>query len=548
LIDGSYDFRGSGSVFGGNRGGSAMSAVDMIEASGGAIVETAAGKLRGLSTNGIHSFKGVPYAAAVSGANRFRPPQPVLPWSAVRDARTYYGRAWQLPNRPARRAVLETLLGRPDTTPETEDCLTLNLWTPCLDDRTRRPVMVWLHGGAFGYGSGNRAVTDGANLARRGDVVVVSVNHRLNIFGFLHLADIAGTEWAHSGNAGMLDIVAALRWVGDNVTAFGGDPGNVTIFGESGGGGKVSVLLAMPQAQGLFHRAIIQSGAAVRVSTRERATALADAAIKHLGLRADECRRLQTVGSETLLAAIAPAARGVGRSRWPLLDRYDFGPVVDGVDLPQHPADPQAPAIADPVPILIGGTREESAFFLADDDAVWNATLSDAEFSQRVGVVAGAESEALLAAYHRAMPQASPADRLIATLTGCNFWIRSVLLAERYAVRPRTPVFMYSLDWQSPVHGGRLRAHHAMDLPFVFDTVDAADTTAGAPGAHDLAARICATWIAFARNGDPNNPAVPGWPAYTPSERATMILDSECRIVRDPTREMRVLWSRVAGN
>ncbi|MGC2524307.1 MAG: carboxylesterase family protein, partial [Stellaceae bacterium] len=457
----------------------------------------------------------------------------------------YGSRAWQLPNRPKRRAVLETLLGPADTMPESEDCLTLNLWTPGLGDGGRRPVMVWLHGGAFAYGSGNRAVTDGANLARRGDVVVVNVNHRLNILGFLHLADIGGAEWAHSGNAGMLDIVAALRWLRDDIAAFGGDPGNVTIFGESGGGGKVSVLLAMPEARGLFHRAVIQSGAAIRVSTRERANALAEAALQQLGLDAADCARLQTLPAEQVLAAIAPAARAVGRTRRPLLDRYDFGPVVDDNDLPQHPADPEAPAVADDIPLMVGGTREESAFFLADDDEVWNGTLTEADLRTRVAAVAGGETEALLAAYREALPQAGPADRLVAALTGSNFWVRSVLLAERYATRRKTPLYMYSLDWQSPAHDGRMKAHHAMDLPFVFDNTAVPDTTAGAPGARELAARISDTWIAFARHGTPNNTAVPLWPAYTAEERATMIFDDECRIARDPGRNARLIWTRI---
>jgi para-nitrobenzyl esterase len=343
------------------------------------IVKIASGKLRGASSGGICSFKGIPYGASTAGRNRFMPPEPPEPWAGVREALAYAGRASQLPNRPKRRPILETLLGPTDTTPESEDCLTLNVWTPGLGDGGKRPVMVWLHGGAFAYGSGNRAVTDGANLARRGDVVVVSVNHRLNIFGLLHLADLGGPVWAHSGNAGLLDLVAALGWVSDNIACFGGDPGNVTIFGGSGGGGKVSALLAMPVARGLFHRAIIQSGAAIRVSTRERATALAEAVLREVGLRAGECERLQSLPAERLSAAIAPALRTVGRSRWPLLDRYDFGPVVDGSDLPRHPGEPDAPAIADDIPLMIGGTREESAFFLADDDAVWDGTLSEAE-------------------------------------------------------------------------------------------------------------------------------------------------------------------------
>jgi para-nitrobenzyl esterase len=509
------------------------------------IVETAGGKLRGSSSNGIHSFKGIPYGASTASRNRFMPSQSPEPWAGVRDALAYTGRAWQLPNRPKRRPILETLLGPADTTPEGEDCLTLNVWTPGLGDGARRPVMVWLHGGAFGYGSGNRAVTDGANLARRGDVVVVSVNHRLNIFGFLHLGDLAGPAWAHSGNAGVLDLVAALGWVRDNIACFGGDPGNVTIFGESGGGGKVSVLLAMPAACGLFHRAIIQSGAAIRMSTRERANALAEAVLREVGLRSGECERLQALPAEQLAAAIAPAARSVGRSRWPLLDRYDFGPVVEGMDLPRHPGEPDAPAIADDIPLMIGGTREESAFFLADDEAVWNGTLSETELRRRVEAVAGAQTAELLTAYGSSMPRATPGDRLIAALTGSNFWIRTVLLAERYAARHRTPVFMYSLDWQSPAHSGRLKAHHAMDLPFVFDNVDVADTTAGTSGARQLAARVASTWIAFARNGNPANPAVPDWPAYLRDERATMIFDNTCRVVHDPDRSARLLWSRV---
>ena len=509
------------------------------------VVEIAAGKLRGTSSAGIFAFKGIPYGTSTTGRNRFMAPEPAQPWTGVRDALAYGGRAWQLPNRPKRRPVLETLLGPADTTTEGEDCLSLNVWTPGLGDGAKRPVMVWLHGGAFAYGSGNRVVTDGTNLARRGDAVVVSVNHRLNIFGFLHLADLGGPALAHSGNAGVFDLVAALRWVRDNIERFGGDPANVTIFGESGGGGKVSVLLAMPAARGLFHRAIIQSGAAIRVSTRERANALADAVLKEVGVGHTECERLQTVPAERLSAAIAPASRAVGRSRWPLLDRYDFGPVVDGTDLPQHPADPAAPAISDDIPLMIGGTREESAFFLADDDAVWNGTLTEAELRERLTAVAGSQTDALLAAYRSAMPQASPADRLIAALTGSNFWIRTVLLAERYAARRRAPVYMYSIDWQSPAHDGRVKAHHAMDLALVFDNTDVADTTAGAPGARELAARISSTWIAFARTGIPDNPAIPSWPAHTAADRATMILDTTCRVARDPDGDARLLWTRV---
>ena len=510
-------------------------------------VEIASGKIRGANTDGIHAFKGIPYGASTAAANRFMPPRPPEPWAGVRDALEYRGHAPQLPGRPERRPELQTILGPADTTPETEDCLTLNVWTPGLGDRGKRPVMVWLHGGAFAYGSGNRAVTEGADLARRGGVVVVSVNHRLNIFGFMHLADVGGERFAHSGNAGMLDLVAALEWVRDNIERFGGDAGNVTIFGESGGGGKVSVLLAMPKARDLFHRAIIQSGATIRVSIRERGNALAEAAMRHLGIGRGECEKLQQVPADRLAAAIAPASRAVGRPPMPLLDRYDFGPVVDGADLPQQPFDPDAPAIADSIPLLIGGTREESGFFLADDDEVWERRLSEDSLHKRIAAVAGDEAGRALDCYRTLRPGASREELLIAALSGSNFWIRTVLLAERKAARGAASVYMYSLDWRSPACGGRLMAHHAMDLPFVFDTIDVPDTTRGATGARELAAVMAASWAAFARNGAPANAALPDWPAYTSERRATMVFDANCRVVADPDRDARLLWSRIAS-
>ncbi|MBV9017786.1 MAG: carboxylesterase/lipase family protein, partial [Alphaproteobacteria bacterium] len=318
------------------------------------IVEIANGKLRGAQTAGVYAFKGIPYGAPTGGANRFQPPRLPEPWAGVwagvRDALTLGGRAPQWQGAPIRRPGMASLLGPVDTSPETEDCLNLHVWTPALSGG-RRPVMVWLHGGAFHFGSANRAVTDGANLARRGDVVVVAVNHRLNILGHLDLSGIGGERDAHSGNAGVLDLVAALEWVRDNIDSFGGDAGNVTIFGESGGGGKVSVLLAMPKARGLFQRAVIQSGASVRVSTRERAAALTEAALQHVGIDRNSIDKLQTIPAEQLIAAITPAKQKVGRPKLPLLDRYDFGPVADGSDLPQQPCDPAPAAFSDDIPL-----------------------------------------------------------------------------------------------------------------------------------------------------------------------------------------------------
>jgi para-nitrobenzyl esterase len=513
---------------------------DVLTATLSPVVEIASGKIHGTVAGGIHAFKGIPYGAPTGGKNRFLPPQPVTGWAGVRDALAYHGKAPQSPAQVKRRSEMDGILGPLDTTPETEDCLTLNVWTPGVTGK--RPVMVWLHGGAFAYGSGNRAVTDGANLATRGDVVVVSVNHRLNICGYLHLEDIGGERFAGSGNAGSLDMVAALEWVRDNISAFGGDPGNVTIFGESGGGGKVSALLVMPAAKGLFHRAVIQSGAAVRFTTRERANALAESVVRQVG----GLDKLADVPLDGLLGAIIPASRAAGPRAYPLLDRYDFGPVVDGAIVPQHPAEPSTSPLGDDVPLMIGGTAREASLFL-DDDAVWNRTLSEAELRERVAAVAGPDTDAALKLYRELLPGANPGDRLIAALTGSNFSVRTWLYADRRAARGGAPVYHYSLNWPSPFAGGRMGAHHAMDLPFVFDTTDVPLSTKGADGAPELAVAMSATWAAFARSGKPDNAAIPAWSAYTTDQRAMMMFDTRCRVVvNEPLRDARLLWSGVA--
>ena len=508
------------------------------------VVETTSGKISGAVVDGICVFKGVPYGASTVGANRFMPPRKPAPWGGLRAAVDWAGHAPQAYAGP-RRPEVTALSGVADTVPVSEDCLTLNVWTPGLD-AGKRPVMVWYHGGGFSYGSANTPRTAGANLARRGDVVVVTVNHRLNIFGFLDLAELGGPEFAHSGNAGVLDLVATLEWVRDNVANFGGDPGNVTIFGQSGGGGKVSALLAMPAAKGLFHRAIVMSGAGVRMAEHERATKLADAVLGEVGLTTKQLDQLQTLPLERLLAAIEPAQKKLPPVEYRLLDRYPFGPVVEGHDLPHHQFDPTATDLSDEVPLLIGGTSDGNALFLAPDDAVWNRSLSEDELKARIVKIAAADTDAALALYRRMHPEMEPAELLIEITTDSNFWVRSVLLAERKAAKGKAPVYMYSFDWGTPVLDGKLMARHAIDVPFVFDTLDAVGIGGHSPVAPSIAAAESATWAAFARAGTPDNKAIPHWPAYTGVDRTTMMIDTEWKAQKDPKHEARLLWTRIA--
>jgi para-nitrobenzyl esterase len=518
---------------------------DLSTLQGTPTAETTTGRVRGAVIEGVAAFKCIPYGAPTSGAARFMPPRKPAPWAGVRDALEYSGHAPQEGLRPATRPELANFSGAPDTSPETEDCLLLNVWSPGLDPAAKRPVMVWFHGGAFAYGTSNVARLQGSRLAGRDDIVVVTVNQRLNIFGFLDLSHVGGTDFAASGNAGTLDMVAALEWVRDNIAAFGGDPANVTIFGESGGGGKVCTLLAMPSARGLFHRAIVQSGASVRLREPERAARLTDAVLKTLGLTAKDLGKLQALPMAQLLAAVEPAQKAIGPATQPLFDRYPFGPVVDGKIVPQHPFDPSAPSVSAGIPLLIGDMKDEMASFLARDDKVWHRTLTEQELRERVTAVAGRHADAVIETYRRLYPDMNPAERLIATLTDSNFRIRSLIVAERKARQQAAPVYMYSFEWETPVLGGRMKAPHALDVPFTFDTIDLTNATDNSADARRLAATMSGTWATFARTGVPAHPSIPRWPAYDLTDRATMMLDASCRIEHDPRGESRKLWQDI---
>ncbi len=496
-------------------------------AASGVIVETTAGKVRGMDVGGIRTFKGVPYAASTAGANRFQPPRPLQPWTGVRDALDFGPVCPQLPGFKTPEIQLMQNLG--GGTPG-EDCLALNVWTPGTDT-AGRPVMFWLHGGGFQFGSGAQPFFDGASLARRGDVVTITINHRLGSLGFLHLADMGAPAYAHSTNVGMLDAVAALEWVRDNVERFGGDPANVMIFGESGGGSKVSTLLGMPAARGLFHRAAIESGPALTAGSRDAATRTAAAFLDVLGLDKTKLDQLAEMPVGRLIEAQS-------------LTRGGFGPVLDGTVIPEHMFDPGATRISEDVPLLIGSNKDEGTFLLQSDSELF--TLDEAGSRARVKAFAGdsdAAATRIIDIYRRTFPDLSPTYRWVRINSDRRMRMRSITLAERKAALGKAPVYMYFFAWDSVGFGGKYRAMHMAEIPFVFDNIDRADTlTHGLPEARALAATMSEAWIAFARTGQPASSGLPAWPAYSADNRATMILDNQPRVDVDPEREIRLFW------
>jgi para-nitrobenzyl esterase len=508
----------------------------------GAVVETTAGKIRGASKDGVHRFLGVPYGADTSGRRRFRPAAPPPPWTGEREA-TRYGPAAPQPifalGSPDRPSELMQVLGAREPEAQSEDCLLLNLWTPSLEGADR-PVLVWLHGGGHTVGSGRSPMYDGQRLAARGDAVVVTLNHRLGAPGFLYLAELAGPEFADSGMVGILDIQHALEWVRHNISAFGGDPANVTIFGESGGGAKVSTLLGMPGARGLFHRAIVQSGPMVRGIPREQAREATEKILAELGLAAGQIDALQTLPIKRLTDAQEKVMGGaLGGGLFGTGVR--LGPVVDGRSLPAHPFDPVAAEAASGVPLLIGSNKDEMTLFL---DMLPNlGKLDDAALRGMLAPVLGERAGAVVDVYRRTRPRATPGDLLVAIMTD-RFRVGSIRLAERKAAG-RAPVYMYLFSYETDILGGRLRSPHALEIPFVFDVVDAVPLTGTRPDRQRLADRMSEAWLAFARSGDPNHAGLPTWPAYTARDRATLVFDSECRVDHDPSPEERRAWDGI---
>jgi para-nitrobenzyl esterase len=487
----------------------------------GAVAETASGKIRGYFHDRVYAFRGVPYGASTEGANRFLPAKKPQPWTGVRDTvmlgqkSAFYG-AGEIPEVAA--MDFHEASG--------EDCLCLNVWTPALKSG-KRPVMLWLHGGGFAVGSAGYIIYDGANLARHQDVVVVGVNHRLNVLGYLYLAEIGGEKFAQSSNVGQMDIVAALEWVRDNVANFGGDPNNVTIFGQSGGAGKVSTLLAMPPAKGLFHRAIFQSGAALKGTPKDRATQSAQALMAKAGVKTVE--DLQRLPLDKLFDA-ARATPGVAG-----------GPVVDGKTLPRDGWDPTAPEVSANIPILCGTVETEVTFFPTTqlepiDDAALHASVKNTFRN-----ASDSKIDELIATYKKGRPGRGNTEIFQIIASDNQFRPGVVTQAERKAQQGKAPVYMYYFNWHSPVRQGKLNSFHTLEIPFAFYNHDTAQPMTGyGEDRFALADKMSTAWATFARTGNPTNKLLPNWAPFTTSDRATMILGNDCKLVNDPNKEERL--------
>jgi para-nitrobenzyl esterase len=508
------------------------------------VVETTAGKVRGFTRNDIHVFKGIPYGASTAGKNRFMPPAKPEAWAGVRSA-LYFENVCPFPPRQGWQQDENAFMFQWNDGQPGEDCLRVNLWTPGINVHRKRPVLVWLHGGGYSAGSGQELQSyDGENLARRGDAVVVSLNHRLNTFGFLNLAEFGGEPFASSANIGMLDIVFALQWVRDNISNFGGDPNSVMIFGQSGGGGKVGTLMAMPQAKGLFHRAIIQSGSLLRVAESSDATKLAAAVLEELNISKSSVAQLQDLPFDKLLGAALEAQRRVSpRPAGPPDFRHasrllGWSPVVDGTIIPAHPFDPAAPKFSADVPLLVGNVLNE---FVTGTDHPDAFSMTKPQLAEAVAKRYGDKSKEVIETFRQESPKTRPFD-LYSIIMTSSVRYTSVKQAQLKAAQAQAPAYLYWFTWQTPVLDGRPMAFHCSELSFCFDNTDRCEAmTGGGPRAQSLADKVSEAWLNFARSGNPNHSGLPHWPSVTPDKAPTMLFDDTCKVADDPDAKSRKL-------
>jgi len=519
----------------------------VIASDSATVVETSAGKIRGFERNGVYIFKGIPYGASTSGANRFMPAAKPEPWAGIRNALAY-GRV--CPQEDSEHFVTDGRNLAPNDEDAFllhrgsaiwvpgEDCLRLNVWTSETNGNGKRPVMVYMHGGGYSGGCGHDLLSyEGESLARNHDVVLVNHNHRLNVYGYLNLEALGGDDFAMSANVGMLDLVAVLEWVRTNISRFGGDPGNVTIFGQSGGGGKVAVLLAMPSAKGLFHRAIIQSGPFVRALSPEYSQQVAENTLAELGLSKSQVRELQKVPVDKLSAAATNALRKTPRPQAARRDTFGetgWGPTVDGHSLPVHPFDPSAPAISAGVSLITGTNLNESVSGLDHPNA--NAMTTE-EMIQEVHKLYGAAADAIIAAYKQDYPGSSP-FALYAVIATAKWRVPAITQAERKAALGAAPVYSYIYSWRTPVLDDRVGPFHAGEISFVFDNAEICDHySAGDPGAFTLSKQMSTAWTSFARTGNPNHSGIPHWPAYTAESRSNIYFNTPCEVRNNPEQK-----------
>ena len=505
-----------------------------------AVAPSQYGKVRGYVLRGMNYFLGIPYGADTSGANRFMPPQKPKPWTDVYPALWWGDAAPQnMDNRYTNKYA--SFRDHWNYSDASEDCLRINVLTPALGDGKKRPVMFWIHGG--GYTNGNGIEQDGyngENFARFGDVVFCSVNHRLGPLGFCNLAGVGPEKFAASGNVGMLDIVAALEWVRDNIAEFGGDPGNVTIMGQSGGGAKVCILSAMPSAKGLFHKAVVLSGASRKAGDKAGSEKLGAGVLKEAGLKPDELDKLQAMPWKDFYAIATKAQRAWAKEAGAAggLMR-GFSPVVDGTILPQHPYDPEAAPTAANVPMIISSVQNEMSMSWADA-SLESITLDQVveRVRQRAGFGPGFGDKAkeVVDSYVKAFPGRKPVE--IWTLVSSNR--QSVVALADVKSRQPAPVYVDWFAWQPPLFDNRIRAFHCVDICFWFYNTDVMLThTGGGPRPRALSARMAGALLQFMKTGDPNGGGLPNWPRYSSASGETMVLDDTCEAKNDPDREAR---------